>query len=63
MAAPQHFDPSVAEQLAGDTEAGVRSRLLDLDPVDHERRGVLARLADDPDAYVRARARRLLCGP
>lgn len=63
MAAPGRFDPSVAEQLAADTEAGVRSRLLGLDPVESERRRVLARLADDPDAYVRARARRLLCGP
>lgn len=63
MAAPRRFDPHVAKHLAQDTEAGVRSRLLDLHPVDHERRTVLARLADDPDAYVRARARRLLSGP
>lgn len=63
MAAPGRFDPYVAEQLAQDTEAGVRSRLLDLEPVDSERCSVLARLADDPDAYVRARARQLLSGP
>lgn len=57
MATAKRFDARVAERLVNDPEAGVRSRLLELEPADPERRGMLKRLADDPDAYVRARAR------
>ena len=60
MTTSERFDALAAERLARDAEPGVRSRLLGIGLDEPDHRALLELLADDPDAYIRARARRLM---